>query len=95
MPTGGGKSRCYQLPAAVEGKVTVVITPLVSLLKDQLLHLAEANITAQAFTAAQVLTYAVCLYCMGTHAVHANITLETATLHVILHDRAAARSDQQ
>lgn len=53
MPTGGGKSRCYQLPALVSGGVSVVVTPLVSLLKDQLLHLAEAGIAADAFTAAQ------------------------------------------
>lgn len=48
MPTGGGKSRCYQLPAVISGGVTVVITPLVSLLEDQLQHTRDAGIEAQA-----------------------------------------------
>ena len=81
MPTGGGKSLCYQLPALLRGGMTVVISPLIALMRDQVRGLQEVGVAAGALTSGNTEA--------ETDAVYTALTRGTLKLLYIAPERLA------
>ncbi len=53
MPTGSGKSMCYQLPALVDGGLTVVVSPLIALMRDQVRQMRALGVAAASLNSSE------------------------------------------
>lgn len=53
MPTGGGKSLTFQLSALASPGLTLVVMPLISLIQDQMMHMADLGIQVRIFSSAK------------------------------------------
>ena len=86
MPTGGGKSLCFQLPALVMDRLVVVISPLIALMRDQVRFLRENGVDAHALTSGNTEE--------ETEAAHASLRAGTCKLLYLAPERLASNGAQ-